>query len=130
MSKRPVHIVWFKRDLRAQDHAPLFEAAKRGDVLPLYVVEPDYWTEPNTSARQWKFIAESLIELNEALQSQGSSLIVKFGDVLETIQSVSEDYDIKAIFSHEETGNGWIYARGIAVKNWCNAQSIPWQEYQ
>ena len=30
-------VVWFKRDLRVQDHWPLLEAAQRGPVLCLYL---------------------------------------------------------------------------------------------
>jgi deoxyribodipyrimidine photo-lyase len=30
-----LHVVWFKRDLRAADHPPLVAAAARGRVLPL-----------------------------------------------------------------------------------------------
>ncbi len=57
-----VHLVWFKRDLRTFDHAPLLHAAA-GLVLPIYLAEPEYWQEPDTSARQWRFIRQSLDEL-------------------------------------------------------------------
>ena len=33
-------VVWFKRDLRVDDHAPLAHAAAHGPVLCLYVLEP------------------------------------------------------------------------------------------
>ncbi len=33
-------VVWFKRDLRIDDHAPLTTAAKQGAVLCLYIYEP------------------------------------------------------------------------------------------
>ena len=36
-----LNIVWFKRDLRIEDHAPLAMAARSGQVLPLYIVEPE-----------------------------------------------------------------------------------------
>jgi deoxyribodipyrimidine photolyase len=36
-----VHCVWFKRDLRVFDHAPLAKAVRAGRVLPVYRVEPD-----------------------------------------------------------------------------------------
>ena len=60
-TKSPVHLVWFKRDLRIQDHAPLRAAAATGHaVLPLYIVEPDYWAQPFASRRQWAFIHDCL----------------------------------------------------------------------
>ena len=36
-------VVWFKRDLRVHDHAPLAHAAAHGPVLCLYVLEPSLW---------------------------------------------------------------------------------------
>ena len=45
-----MQVVWFKRDLRLADHRPLAEAARRGPVLPLFVVEPDFWRLPELSA--------------------------------------------------------------------------------
>ena len=50
-----MHLVWFKRDLRTFDHAPLANAVKAGPAAALYVAEPEYWALPDTSARQWHF---------------------------------------------------------------------------
>jgi deoxyribodipyrimidine photo-lyase len=46
-------LVWFKRDLRVADHRPLVEAARRGPVLPLYIVEPTH-LQPSLSPAAWK----------------------------------------------------------------------------
>lgn len=35
-----LNIVWFRRDLRIQDHAALAGAAAAGPILPIYVAEP------------------------------------------------------------------------------------------
>ena len=47
-------VVWFKRDLRVVDHEALAAAADC-PIIPLYVVEPDYWANDFTSGRQWSF---------------------------------------------------------------------------
>jgi len=52
MARLPVQIVWFKRDLRVTDHAPLAAAAGLGPVLPLFVVEPGFWREPDASGSE------------------------------------------------------------------------------
>jgi deoxyribodipyrimidine photolyase len=78
-------LLWFKRDLRIQDHPALTLAASLGPVLPLYVVEPDYWQLPDTSARQWEFTAESLASLRDDLARLGAPLIIRVGDAVETI---------------------------------------------
>ncbi|MEE3118896.1 MAG: deoxyribodipyrimidine photo-lyase, partial [Pseudomonadota bacterium] len=69
-------LVWFKRDLRVHDHAPLAAAAELGEpVIPLYVIEPDYWQLPDTSARQWGFVQDSLEDLRRQLRRLGGDLL-------------------------------------------------------
>ncbi|MEM9552353.1 MAG: deoxyribodipyrimidine photo-lyase, partial [Pseudomonadota bacterium] len=44
-----MNIVWFKRDLRVDDHRALSQAARAGEVLPLFIVEPALWREADMS---------------------------------------------------------------------------------
>jgi deoxyribodipyrimidine photo-lyase len=127
MSK-PLQLVWFKRDLRIDDHRPLVKAAERGPVLPLYVVEPELWREPDAAARHWQFIAECLGELDMELQQLGQPLIVRKGNMIEVLESVRRSHGIAAIWSHEETGNGWTFARDKAVAAWARSHGMPWHE--
>lgn len=60
-------LMWFKRDLRLFDHPALTRAAALGAVLPLYIVEPEYWAGSDASARQWGMTAEALTDLRDQL---------------------------------------------------------------
>ena len=72
MQKSEIQIVWFKRDLRTIDHKPLFEASKTlKPILPIYVVENEYWKQPFSNKRHWCFIYDSLIELRKELKKLG-----------------------------------------------------------
>ena len=126
--KESVNIVWFKRDLRVQDHLPLCAAAECGNVLPLYIVEPEYWSLPDTSARHYQFIRESLVELDSRLTRLGQPLLIRSGEAVDILNQLSKKLQINAIYSHEETGNLWTYDRDKAVLNWCQQQDIPWHE--
>jgi deoxyribodipyrimidine photo-lyase len=56
-----IHLIWFKRDLRVHDHAPLLAAVASGaPVIPLFIFEPGYWALPEHSRRQFDFLIESL----------------------------------------------------------------------
>lgn len=121
---RDVQLVWFKRDLRVDDHAPLAAAAERGPVLPVYVVEPELWRQPDAALRHQQFIAESLTDLDRALRSRGQGLIVRVGDVLEVFESLYQQFSFTAIHAHEETGNGWTLARDRAVRAWAHERGI------
>jgi deoxyribodipyrimidine photo-lyase len=55
-----LNVVWFKRDLRAVDHAPLSRAAAAGGpVLPLWIAEPALLDAPDASARHLGFTRDS-----------------------------------------------------------------------
>ena len=49
-------VVWFKRDLRVHDHAPLHHAAAQGSVLCLYVIEPSLWAQPDAALQHYYFV--------------------------------------------------------------------------
>lgn len=125
---QPINVVWFKRDLRVHDHAPLSLAAQAGLVLPIYVVEPPYWSLPDTSRRHWHFIHDSLIDLDNQLRALGSGLIIRIGDAVEIFETLRKQYGQLILWSHEETGNDWTYQRDKAVMAWCQAKQIPWHE--
>lgn len=125
---QPLNIVWFKRDLRLADHRPLVEAARHGPVLPLYIVEPDLWAQPDVSGRQWAFAAESLGELQRALAALGQPLCVLQGEAVAIFQHLHKHHGIAQLWSHEETGNGWTFARDLAVAAWARSEGVPWHE--
>jgi deoxyribodipyrimidine photo-lyase len=110
------------------DHRPLAKAAKLGPVLPLYIVEHDFWAEPDASARQWAFAAESLAELTGALAGLGQPLCVMVGDAVSVFHAIHQRHRISTIWSHEETGNGWTFNRDKAVAAWAKEQGVPWHE--
>jgi deoxyribodipyrimidine photo-lyase len=123
-----LQIVWFKRDLRVADHAPLVNAANHGPVLPLYVVEPDYWRQPDLSLRHWYFLQESLQDLSDALSRLGCPLYVTSGCVLEVLSKINQRVAVDNIWSHEETGNLWTFNRDKRVAKWCGSNHVEWTE--
>lgn len=121
-------VVWFKRDLRISDHWPLADACRAGPVLPLYIIEPEYWQQPDSSARQWAFIAESLRDLRRQLARLGLPLWVVEGNGVEVLARLHQDLGHFTLRSHEEYGGNWTYQRDLAVKRWCDQHDIAWRE--
>jgi deoxyribodipyrimidine photo-lyase len=122
-------VVWFKRDLRTQDHRPLAAAAKRGPVIPLLVIEPEYWAQPDVSHRHYVFMRDCAQALDEALTARGARLVVRIGPAVEVLAELRRQIGFSEMWSHEETGNAWTYRRDIAVQAWCRAHSITWHEF-
>ena len=123
-----MNVVWFKRDLRIADHEALLNASRLGALLPLYIFEPELWQQPDMSYRHYVFLSECLHELDSALAALGQGLIVKRGDAVEVLKNIHQRHTIQSLWSHQETGNGWTYARDLRVREWTEAVNIPWHE--
>ena len=130
MDKTPINIVWFKRDLRIEDHRPLNQACQSGlPCIPLYVVEPEYWQQPFASRRHWHFIHDCLCELRQDCAALGQPLVIRIGEVLNVLATFNKEFSIQGIFAHEENGNGWTYQRDLNVIDWCKEQQISLCEF-
>ena len=44
------YLVWFKRDLRVYDHAPLLHASRNGPMLYLFIIEPSLWAAADAAS--------------------------------------------------------------------------------
>jgi deoxyribodipyrimidine photo-lyase len=127
---KPAQIVWFKRDLRINDHAPLLAASRQGTpVIPLYIIEPEYWQQPFASRRHWHFIHDCLVDLNISLTDLGQPLVIKTGQACDVLRQLQADHGCDIIWAHEETGNGWTYSRDIAVHRMCARNAMSLHEY-
>mgnify|MGYP000123763534 CR=1 FL=1 len=124
----PVQIVWFKRDLRLDDHAALMAATGAGPVVPLYVVEPDFWHQPDMSARQHAFLGDSVTELADQLAAAGTPLVIRVGAVETVLEALRQTLGPFRLWSHEETGNGWTFARDRVVAAWARQAGVVWTE--
>lgn len=125
-----IDIVWFKRDLRVEDHAALAAAAAAGrPVLPLYVIEPALWAQPDYSGRHATFLHGCLRELRETLAALGAPLVIRIGAMPEVLEAIGRQYRVRALFSHQETGNDWTFRRDRAVARWCRDRGVIWHEF-
>ena len=129
--KAVVNIVWFKKDLRSSDHAPLSEAALgEYPVLPIYVFEPDYWEQEDAALRHWEFTKQSLEFLRVDLSKLGQALVFRQGQILQVFEDLRKEFEINAVYSHQETGNTWTYERDKSVRAWGRINGIKIIEYQ
>lgn len=129
MKSGPIpQVVWFKRDLRLDDHAALHRAALAGPVVALVIVEPAYWQGPDTSGRQWRFWRACMADLAEAIARRGGRLCLRVGDAVAELEALRGQIGPFALWAHEETGNGFTFTRDRAVRHWARAQGVPFVE--
>lgn len=103
-----INVVWFKRDLRLQDHAPLLSAIETDlPTLLLFMVEPSQLQNPHLSLRHWRFMHESIRDMNRQLAAACSKAEVTLlhGECIEVMARLQQRYVIQNLFSHEESGD-------------------------
>ncbi|MEY3697615.1 MAG: Cryptochrome-like protein cry2 [Pseudomonadota bacterium] len=123
------NLVWFKRDLRWHDHAALWHANQRGPIRCLYVVEPELWAQPDVALQHFEFIRESLMDLDSHLRTMGGQIEIHHGDMTSVLTSIWTQAPFTGLYSHEETGNGFTYARDRRVAQWCQQHGVAWHEF-
>ncbi len=126
---KEINILWFKKDLRIFDNEALCEAIKDNDILPIYIIELDIWSQNTHSYRQWQFCKESLIDLRNELAEIGQPLILSTGKVINIFDEISSKFKIKGIYSHQETGDWLTYKRDQNVREWALSKNIIWKEF-
>lgn len=125
-----VNVVWFKRDLRLADHAPLAAALDTGEpLLLIYIVEPELLADPHYRGRHWHFIGQSLADMNQILAPSGSRVHVLEGNAVTILGAIHEHLGIRRLFSHEETGLAITFARDKAVTAFTRSEGIAWHEF-
>lgn len=100
MSPNPV-IVWFRQDLRLDDHPALTAAVRSGcPILPVYVWSPESegaW--PVGAAARW-WLHHSLRALDRDLRERDSRLIIKAGDPLEVLAAMVREFGVETTYWH------------------------------
>ena len=122
-------VVWFKRDLRWQDHAALAQASRRGPVRCIYVAEPQLWWQADAALQHFEFVHESLQALDQHLRTLGGCVEIHTGELPDVLSRLWQEAPFSGLYSHEETGNGFTYARDLKVGAWCRAHAVDWQEF-
>lgn len=125
------NLIWLKRDLRLQDHGPLHEAMKSG--LPtqfVYVFEPELINDYHYSERHWRFVYQSILDLNEQLAPLGTEVAVFYGKPERVFASIKKKLINVRLLSHQEVGLKVTYQRDKRVIKLCKELNIEWVEYQ
>ncbi len=88
-------IFWFRQDLRLSDNPGLYEAAKRGAVLPIYILDDEGAGafKMGGASRWWLY--HSLDELNKSL---GGKLSLYQGNPKEILTKLCQENNISAVF--------------------------------
>ncbi|MEM6838023.1 MAG: FAD-binding domain-containing protein [Cyanobacteria bacterium P01_C01_bin.120] len=95
-------LVWFRRDLRICDHEPLFRAARRGLVIPVFIFDRALLHHPETGAARVAFMLDCLASLDADLQAQGGRLILRSGDPVKVLPNLVRETAAEGIYAYTD----------------------------
>lgn len=103
--REAINIVWFKRDLRTQDHEPLYLASNQDvPVLLLYIFDADAVHYKDMSPRHHRFVYQCLQEMNQSLDAAGHQVSICYGKSAAIFHAICEQFDVQNVYSYQESG--------------------------
>lgn len=127
--RKPISVVWLKRDLRLEDNEAIQKALDSGNrVLLLYVFEPMLLEDPHYSERHWNFIKQSLEDMNAKLSQFNTKVLAIQSHIIFAFNKIQTYFKISKVFSHQETGILVTFDRDKSFKRFCKNNFIDWQE--
>ena len=103
-------LVWFRRELRADDHAALFHALKAArQVWCAFVFDSAILSPLPRADRRVEFIRDSLVDLDAQLHTlglahgvQGVGLIVRQGDARQALPALAAELGVQAVYANHD----------------------------
>lgn len=103
MSK-PNSIYWFRKALRCHDNPALNYALENSNlVYPVFILDPWFVENARVGANRWRFLLESLQDLNERLKKKNSRLLVIQGNPLQVLKEKFDEWKIGLLCFESDT---------------------------
>ncbi len=124
-SKQPqVTLFWFRRDLRLEDNAALYQALKNHEnVLPLFIFDKTILKDLPVDDLRVLFIYRSIQKIKNELQKKGSDLHVVYGQPLEIFKKLVKQFQIGAVYANHDYEPA-ATKRDSEIQKFCEANQI------
>jgi deoxyribodipyrimidine photo-lyase len=96
---------WFRRDLRVADNTALARAARDADrVVPVFVLDDHYGNDPGIGPARFRFLRESVEELERSLFEAGGTLVLRRGPAARALPEILAETSASAVYANVEVG--------------------------
>ncbi len=126
-----VNIFWFRRDLRLYDNASLFYALKeKNPIIPIFIFDRKILDElEDRKDSRVTFIHNAILEIQNSLFKQGSTLQVYYGFPEEIFKNLSSEYNIDKVFTNHDY-EPYATERDLAILNILKERNIEFYTYK
>jgi deoxyribodipyrimidine photo-lyase len=118
-------VVWFRRDLRVNDHLPLWRAAARGEVIPVFVLDRALLFHPETAVARVAFMLACLQSLDADLRARSGRLIVRLGDPVQLLPALLRETQADGIYAYIDYERIYGRARDARLNQIMAEQNLP-----
>jgi len=122
----------FRRDLRIPDNTGLIHALRESEnVIPIFILTPEQLKDnPYKADNCVQFMAESLANLEEALNQYKTKLLYFYGTQSDVVKKLlKDDKEIQAVYLHQDY-SPFAIKRDTAIKEVCDAATVSYHQYE
>ena len=117
-------IYWFRKSLRLHDNPSLLYALANTDlVYPIFILDPYFVKTAKVGPNRWRFLLESLSDLNTNLKKKNSSLIILKGEPKTILNEKFKEWSIK-LLCYELDTEPYSKLRDFEIDSLANSQNI------
>lgn len=126
-----VTVFWFRRDLRLDDNVGLYHALESGHpVLPIFIYDTTILNKlENKHDRRVDYIHQALSAVDKQLKAYHSKLTTYYGNPLEILETLLEEYDIQELFCNRDYEPEAI-ERDREIFELYKSKNIPFRAYK
>lgn len=106
--EKPIIAFWFRRDLRLEDNAGLFEALQAAKeqgacVLPIFIFDTAILSQlSDRDDKRVTFIHQRVLKLDADLKETGSALLVANGEPHDVWQDVTQQFNVISVYTNHD----------------------------
>ncbi len=94
-----IAIVWYRNDLRVNDHPALSAAHVDFDaIVPVFILNEKLLHGAHASSNRNRFLLESLEDLKSSLKKRGADLVVRAGDPADELKKLADETNATAVY--------------------------------
>lgn len=129
--KQNISIFWFRRDLRLEDNVGFSHALESGfPVLFIFIFDKNILGKlENKKDRRVDYFHQVLQNMNAELKEKGGSLTTFFDTPMKVFKTLSENYDIQAVFCNRDYEPEAIQ-RDTKIYQYFEDKNIPFKAYK
>ncbi len=127
----PIHIFWFRRDLRLQDNHGLYRALKtERPVLPIFIMDTDILSSlKNPADQRVTFIYDTLQDIQQELKANGSSLYILHGTPTQAFEKLFSQFKVSAVYTNHDY-EPYAIQRDAEIADFCRQRQIVFHSFK